>query len=150
MSAIILGLGLVRQTQDLDVSPNFNKVELASIFDGDTFRVIYPAKMTFVVRLSPFSYARVDYHKIKVAQLWPRQILSVVMRRKVYLLDISTLPIGRSLEVTNRLASHTLYDDYGVINPFSNLSFHLFCFLESCQRQIQDLLISWAHTRWVK
>lgn len=65
VSAIILGLVVLCQAQDADLSQNFNKVELASVYDGDTFRVHLSCKYGVFCKTIPIRVRGVDCPEIK-------------------------------------------------------------------------------------
>lgn len=60
-----MGLGVVCQAQDNELSQNFNKVELASVYDGDTFRVYLACKYKVFCKTIPIRVRGVDCPEIK-------------------------------------------------------------------------------------
>lgn len=63
--AIVLGLVVLCQAQGTDFSQNFNKVELASVYDGDTFRVHLTCKYGVFCKTIPIRVRGVDCPEIK-------------------------------------------------------------------------------------
>ena len=61
----ILGLVMLCQAQEKDLSQNFNKVELASVYDGDTFRVYLACKYKVFCKTIPIRVRGVDCPEIK-------------------------------------------------------------------------------------
>lgn len=62
---VFLGLVVLCQAQDNDLSQNFNKVELASVYDGDTFRVHLACKYGVFCKTIPIRVRGVDCPEIK-------------------------------------------------------------------------------------
>jgi len=62
---VFLGLVVLCQAQDNDLSQNFNKVELASVYDGDTFRVHLTCKYGVFCKTIPIRVRGVDCPEIK-------------------------------------------------------------------------------------
>ncbi|MBQ4493666.1 MAG: thermonuclease family protein [Elusimicrobiaceae bacterium] len=62
---LLLGLVVSCQAQDNDLSQNFNKVELASVYDGDTFRVYLACKYKVFCKTIPIRVRGVDCPEIK-------------------------------------------------------------------------------------
>mgnify|MGYP002657322391 FL=1 len=62
---VFLGLVVLCQAQDNDLSQNFNKVELASVYDGDTFRVHLSCKYGVFCKTIPIRVRGVDCPEIK-------------------------------------------------------------------------------------
>lgn len=62
---VFLGLVVLCQAQDNDLSQNFNKVELASVYDGDTFRVHLSCKYGVFCKTIPIRVSGVDGPEIK-------------------------------------------------------------------------------------
>lgn len=62
---ILLGLVISCQAQDKDLSQNFNKVSLASVYDGDTFRVHLACKYGVFCKTIPIRVRGVDCPEIK-------------------------------------------------------------------------------------
>ena len=62
---VFLGLVVLCQAQDNDLSQNFNKVELASVYDGDTFHVHLSCKYGVFCKTIPIRVRGVDCPEIK-------------------------------------------------------------------------------------
>ena len=62
---VVCLLSVVCQAQDSDLSQNFNKVELASVYDGDTFRVHLSCKYGVFCKTIPIRVRGVDCPEIK-------------------------------------------------------------------------------------
>ncbi len=65
ISILFLGLAILCQAQDNDLSQNFNKVELASVYDGDTFRVYLACKYKVFCKTIPIRVRGIDCPEIK-------------------------------------------------------------------------------------
>ena len=65
VSIITLFATIHIQAQDNDLSQNFNKVELASVYDGDTFRVHLSCKYGVFCKTIPIRVRGVDCPEIK-------------------------------------------------------------------------------------
>lgn len=61
----VLSVPLLAIAQDTDLSQNFNKVELASVYDGDTFRVHLSCKYGVFCKTIPIRVRGVDCPEIK-------------------------------------------------------------------------------------
>lgn len=62
---IILGLVVICQAQENNLIQNFNKVSLASVYDGDTFRVHLNCKYRIFCKSIPIRVRGVDCPEIK-------------------------------------------------------------------------------------
>lgn len=62
---LLLGLVISCQAQENDLTPNFNKVSLASVYDGDTFRVHLACKYGVFCKTIPIRVRGVDCPEIK-------------------------------------------------------------------------------------
>lgn len=65
VSIIFLGLVMSCQAQENDLSQNFNKVSLASVYDGDTFRVHLACKYGVFCQTIPIRVRGVDCPEIR-------------------------------------------------------------------------------------
>ena len=61
----LLGLVTLSQAQENDLTQSFNKVELASVYDGDTFRVHLSCKYGVFCKTMPIRVRGVDCPEIK-------------------------------------------------------------------------------------
>ena len=62
---MLLGVLIPCQAQDNDLSQNFNKVELASVYDGDTIRVHLACKYGVFCKTIPIRVRGVDCPEIR-------------------------------------------------------------------------------------
>lgn len=62
---LLLGLVISCQAQENDLTQNFNKVSLASVYDGDTFRVHLACKYGVFCKTIPIRVRGVDCPEIK-------------------------------------------------------------------------------------
>lgn len=62
---VLLGLVVSCQAHSADISQNFNKVSLASVYDGDTFRVHLACKYGVFCKTIPIRVRGVDCPEIK-------------------------------------------------------------------------------------
>lgn len=62
---ILLGMGSVCYAQIANITQNFNKVSLASVYDGDTFRVHLACKYGVFCKTIPIRVRGVDCPEIK-------------------------------------------------------------------------------------
>ena len=62
---LLLGLAALSQAQEVDLSQNFNKVSLASVYDGDTIRVHLACKYGVFCKTIPIRVRGVDCPEIK-------------------------------------------------------------------------------------
>ena len=62
---MLLGLVISCQAQENDLNQNFNKVSLASVYDGDTFRVHLACKYGVFCKTIPIRVRGVDCPEIK-------------------------------------------------------------------------------------
>ena len=62
---LLLGLVISCQAQENDLNQNFNKVSLASVYDGDTFRVHLACKYGVFCKTIPIRVRGVDCPEIK-------------------------------------------------------------------------------------
>ncbi len=62
---IVFFLTTVSQAQGIDLNQNFNKVSLASVYDGDTFRVHLACKYGVFCKTIPIRVRGVDCPEIK-------------------------------------------------------------------------------------